>query len=201
MINNWFQSAPNMSISFVSWRTDTLRTVVDNSTISVGSTITRVFALLVDASEERWAFLVDYALGTLASHVWVAQEALRAIALSTTINDPALSVDTTLFEVARVFTLPIDTSFLHGAVRIGATSSNKTLDIGVPDKAIWARAHRAMPSNVALCIGRTVVVDGAGILAPLLNASERVTALLIDSALRFGGCRLNHGALEVGVSR
>lgn len=175
--------------------------MIDNTAVSIGPAVARVFALLVDAGEPRWALLVDHAVRALTSNVWVAQETVRTITLSAMVDDTTLSVDAAVFEVTRVLTLLVDACLLHWAVRVGTAPGDKTLNVGIPDKAIWARTHRAMPGHVTFSIRGTVIVDGTGVLALLCHAGESITTFLIHPALRAWGCELNHGALEVGVSR
>lgn len=174
--------------------------MVNNAALSVGAAVARVFALLVDAGEPRWALLVDYAVRTFTPHVRVAQEALRTIALRTAVDDTAFSVDAAILEVTRVLTLLVDACLLHWAVRVGTAPGDKTLNVGVPDKAVWARAHRAMPGHVTFSIGGTVIVDGTGVLALLCHAGESITTLLIHPTLRGWGCELNNSALDVWVT-
>lgn len=66
------QRALNEAVALIAWSTQALRTMIDNTAVSIGPAVARVFALLVDAGEPRWALLVDHAVRALTSNVWVA---------------------------------------------------------------------------------------------------------------------------------
>lgn len=136
---------------------------------------TRKDATVVLATFVRVAVTVPFAFVLLATDGRISSIAARTETDGPVIRDATLCTTTARADLARIFTLSIETSLFHGAIRVGSASSGTA----------------ANPAELA---GRTLVIGRTLETTTALNAGFSATTVVVLGA----GFRAESGVTRTG---
>ena len=118
-----WQTNSAIRVTFITWPALTDSSVIDSRAISVDCTVTGVNTFLIPTSEGVSALRVSEALVLPALLVWVAFKPGPTLAFGLMVVYKALGINTTVFKLARVLTIPVDACQVERAFQVTLTAS------------------------------------------------------------------------------
>jgi len=112
-------------ISSVAWNTCANASVILCFTFSIGSTCTRIYTLLISASQSCWTLWIGETLIWFAFYIWTTLVPRRTLAASPVDTNSAKCLDTTLFIWTRILALSLNASLCQWTLIITFTASYK----------------------------------------------------------------------------
>ena len=116
-------AAFKIGVSSVAWPAGTDTSVVSSLTVCIGSTVTRIYTLLIAASQSCVAFWISQTLIRLAFYIRATLVTWRTLASSSVNIDSTQSFDTTLLIRTWVLTFSLDTCLTQRTLIVTFASS------------------------------------------------------------------------------
>jgi len=160
--------------------------IADLVDVAFGCLLTRILALVVDASLVQWTLRVASAFKQHASNLRITAEARWTIANRSVIDSSAFSSCSTLVSTANWRALSVVASMLSGAFVVRGAAYLDASNLGVALETLFASADRFM----ALDAAKRVLTAVARI------AAKTVDARLLRTAVRVGDATDNSNRLD-----